>query len=91
MNHDNIGATIKELHEKIGFVMFDMTKNAGSDRSSKEDSSVKLEWLQDNRDLRLELADVYNDLGHAYQQIGSEGRANHYLMWSKYLGGGGEG
>ena len=90
MNHDNIGATIKELHEKIGSIMFEMTKNAGSDRSSKEGSSVKLERLQDNRDLRLELADVYNEIGHAYKQIGSEGHSNHYFMNSKLLRGRGE-
>ena len=90
MNHDNIGATIKGLHGKIESVMFEMTKNAGSDRSSKEDSSVKLEWLQDNRELRLELADVYNELGHAYKQIGSEGHSNYYFMNSKLLCGRGE-
>ena len=44
MNHD-VGTTIKELHEKVESIMFEMIKNAGSDRSSKEDSSVKLEWV----------------------------------------------
>ena len=90
MNHDDIGRTISELHEKVGSIKFEMIKNAGSDRSVKEDSSVKLEWLQDNRELRLELADVYNELGYAYQQVGNEGHANFYLMWSKYFGGGGK-
>ena len=90
MNHDDVEKTIRELHKKEKSIICEMTKNAGSDRSSKEDSSVTLEWLQDNKKLRLELADVYNDLGHVCRQKDSEGNANHYFMWSRFLGGRGE-
>lgn len=51
---------------------------------------MTLEWLQDNKKLRLELADVYSDLGYVYRQKDSEGNANHYFMWSRFLGGRGE-
>ena len=90
MNHDNIGTTIRELHEKIGSIIFEMTKNAGSYSSRDVDRSVVLYFMPVNKELRLELADVYNELGHAYKQIGSEGDSNYYFMNSKYLRGGGE-
>ena len=67
--------------------MFEMTKNAGSHVSRAVDRSVPLEYMPANRELRLELADVYNDLGHAYQQIGNEGHANYYSGNAKLLRG----
>ena len=90
MNHDNIGTTIKELYEKIGSIKSEMINNTASHINRNVDRSVDLEYMPGNRELRLELADVYNELGRAYQQLGNEGHANFYFMWSKYLGGGGE-
>ena len=63
-----------------------MTKNAASHINRDVDRSVDLEYMPGNRELRLELAKVYNHLGHAYQQIGNEGHANFYFMWSKIFG-----
>ena len=90
MNHDNIGTTIRELHEKVGSITFEMTKNAGSHINRDVDRSMVFYFMPVNKELRLELADVYNELGHAHKQIGSEGHANFYFMWSKYFGGGSE-
>ena len=86
MNHDNIGTTIRELHEKVRSITFEMTKNAGR----HVDKSVPLEHMPANRELRLELADFYNELGHAYQQIGNEGHANFYFMNYRFFREGGE-
>lgn len=91
MNHDDIRATIKELDEKVKSIIFEMTKNAGNPSSIEMPSSVTLEALPDNRELKLELADVYNDLGHAYQQIGNERDAQDCFRKFQFYHGRGEG
>ena len=87
MSHDNIDAKIEALREKVESIRDEMHINAelaghrgtGGEPVDPEKLSAGMEAMERNRQLRPKLAEVFDDLGRAYQQKGDERTARFYF------------
>ena len=89
MNHDNVCTTIKELLEKVEAIRAEMLGNRGgrhySGLATNEPGNDSRARGERNRELKLEKADVFDDLGRAWRQKGNEGNAKYYFDEAKNL------
>ena len=91
MPPDNTDTKIEALREKVGSIRDEMHKNAeiaghrgtGDEAVDPERLNRGMEAMERNRQLRPKLAEIFDDLGRAYQQKGDERTARFYFDQAK--------
>lgn len=87
MPHGDIDTTIESLREKAESIRSEMHKNAeiavhrgtGDEPVNPERLNRGMEAMERNRELRPKLAEIFDNMGRAYQQKGNERVARFYF------------